>query len=282
MKLVSYRDGETDGYGATDGERLWPLAGRQGLPGSLAEALALPDLPGQATAVAGGGVGQDLSKVTRLPVIPSPGKIFCVGLNYESHRIETGRPESKYPTLFTRFASTLVADGAPLVRPRLSEKFDYEGELAVVIGKPGRHIAREDALGHVGGYSCFNDGSVRDFQRHTSQFTPGKNFDASGGFGPWLVTPDEIPDPTQLSLVTRVNGQTLQEARLDDLIFDVAHLISYISGFATLEPGDVISTGTPGGVGFVRKPPIYMQPGDQVTVTISAIGTLTNSVVAEE
>jgi len=280
MKLVSYRAAEGEGYGATDGERLWPLAGEAGLPTTLAEALGQAGFPKTAKA-ATAGEGRALAEVTLLPPIPAPAKIFCVGLNYESHRIETGRPESKYPTLFTRFANTLVAEGQPLVRPSLSEKFDYEGELAVVIGRPARHVSREAALGHVAGYSCFNDGSVRDFQRHTSQFTPGKNFDASGGFGPWIVTADEIPDPSVLKLETRLNGTVMQEAGLDDLIFDVAHLVSYISGFATLEPGDVIATGTPGGVGFVREPPVYMQPGDTVTVTISQVGTLTNPVAAE-
>ncbi|GAB5469933.1 MAG: fumarylacetoacetate hydrolase family protein [Rhodospirillales bacterium] len=284
MKLISYRQGETAGYGATDGSKVWPLAGRAGLPATLAPALALPDLVTKAEALVSSSKAPALAldEVTLLPVIPTPGKVFCVGLNYESHRIETGRPESKYPTLFTRFASTLVAEGEALVCPRLSEKFDYEGELAVVIGKPGRHIAKADALSHVAGYSCFNDGSVRDFQRHSSQFTPGKNFDASAGFGPWLVTADEIPDPSALKLETRLDGTVMQAAGLDDLIFDVETLIAYISGFATLEPGDVIATGTPGGVGFVRKPPVYMQPGSSVTVAISQVGTLTNPVIAED
>ncbi|MEO1191178.1 MAG: fumarylacetoacetate hydrolase family protein [Pseudomonadota bacterium] len=281
MKLISYYQAGRPGFGATDGNQVWHISGLDGMPDDLAAALAMPDFKQHAQAVLDGPAGPDLSSVTQRPVIPNPGKIFCVGLNYEAHRVETGRPETKYPTLFTRFANTLVAEGAPLVCPRLSEKFDYEGELAVIVGKTGRHIAKEDALSHVAGYSCFNDGSVRDFQRHSSQFTPGKNFDRTGAFGPWLVTADEIPDPSALTLETRLNGELLQESGLDDLIFDVPTLIAYISGFATLEAGDVIATGTPGGVGFVRKPPLYMKDGDSVAVTISQIGTLTNPVVAE-
>ncbi len=281
MKLVSYRRDGRPGYGVTDGAGVWSLGGREGLPANLIKALGMANWQEMAKAVVAASDPVALADLTLRPVIARPWKIFCIGLNYESHRIETGRPESRYPTIFSRFANTLVAHGQPLVCPKLSEKFDFEGELAVVIGKRGRHIAAERALDHVAGYSCFNDGSVRDFQRHSSQFLPGKNFDASGGFGPWLVTADEIPDPSQLTLETRVNGEVMQSAGLDDLIFDVPHLISYISGFATLQPGDVIATGTPGGVGFVRNPPVYMKPGDLVEVEISGIGTLSNPVVAE-
>ncbi len=282
MKLVSYRSNNQPGYGVTDGESVWKLGKAQGLPVNLMKALGAANLLEKAQSAIGSADAVALSDLELRPVVPRPGKIFCIGLNYESHRIETGRPESKYPTIFTRFANTLIGPGQALVRPKLSEKFDFEGELAVVIGKRGRHIAVEDALSHIAGYSCFNDGSVRDFQRHSSQFTPGKNFDASGAFGPWLVTADEIPDPSTLSLETRVNGEVMQSATLDDLIFDVPSLISYISGFATLQMGDMIATGTPGGVGYVRNPPVYMKPGDTVEVEISGIGVLSNPVVAEE
>lgn len=282
MKLVSFRQNGRPGYGATDGEVIWPLGKREGLPENLTKAIGTSDWQAKAQAAIEGGQQMAFGDVELRPVIPRPWKIFCIGLNYESHRIETGRPESRYPTIFSRFANTLVAHGQPLVCPKLSEKFDFEGELAVVIGKRGRHIPVERALSFIAGYSCFNDGSVRDFQRHSSQFLPGKNFDASGGFGPWLVTTDEVPDPSQLTLETRVNGRVMQAAGLDDLIFDIPNLISYISGFATLQPGDVIATGTPGGVGFVRNPPIYMKPGDVVEVEIPGIGTLSNPVIAEE
>lgn len=283
MKLVSYsQDGQAN-FGATDGTSVWPLGGVEGLPKNLLRALGNQKWRETAEAiVAGGSEGIALADLELRPVIPRPQKIFCIGLNYESHRIETGRPETKYPTIFNRFANSLVAHGKPLVCPKLSEKFDFEGELAVIIGKRGRHIPVEQALEHVAGYSCFNDGSVRDFQRHSSQFLPGKNFDGSGGFGPWMVSADEIPDPSALTLETRVNGEVMQSAGLDDLIFDIPNLIAYISGFATLQPGDVIATGTPGGVGFVRNPPVYMKPGDLVEVEISGVGTLTNPVVAEE
>ncbi len=223
-----------------------------------------------------------LGKVKLLPPIANPDKVLCIGLNYKTHIAETGRTDSPYPTIFTRFANTLVAHGAPLVRPKVSEKFDYEGEVAVIIGRRGRHIPKEKALDYIAGYSCYNDGSVRDWQRHTSQFIPGKNFVATGGFGPWLVTADEIRDPTTMTLVTRLNGEELQRATTDLLIFDIPTLINYISTFTEFVPGDVIATGTPGGVGFVRNPPIFMKPGDTVEVDIDKIGTLVNGIAAEK
>lgn len=219
--------------------------------------------------------------VKLLPVIPDPGKILCVGLNYHDHVAETGRTLSQYPTLFTRFATTLVGHEATLIKPQVSDKFDYEGELALVIGKPGRHIAAEDAFDHVAGYVAFNDGSVRDWQGHTSQFTPGKNFDATGGFGPALVTPDEVGPLQDLTLTTRFNGSVVQQAKLGLMINPIPELIAYISTFTSLAPGDVIVTGTPGGVGMKRKPPLYMKPGDVVEVEIDRVGLLRNRVEAE-
>lgn len=216
-----------------------------------------------------------------LPPITNPDKILCVGVNYDDHRKETGRDKSEKPVIFTRFADTQVGHGSALVRPRSSERFDYEGELAVVIGRPGRHIPESAALAHIAGYACYNDGSVRDWQRHTHQFTPGKNFPGSGGFGPWLVTADEVPDPFALTLTTRLNGQEVQKATTDLMIFDLKQLIAYISGFTKLNPGDVIITGTPGGVGDKRNPPLYMKPGDVAEVEISGIGLLRNPVIAE-
>lgn len=216
-----------------------------------------------------------------LPVIPNPAKIFCVGLNYESHRKETGRDKTAKPTIFTRFADTQVGHGQPIIKPAASEELDYEAELAVVIGKGGRHIAEADAMDHVAGYSCYNDASVRDWQRHTTQFTPGKNFPATGGLGPHLVTPDEVGDVHDLAIQLRLNGETLQDARTDLLIFPIPVLIEYLSAFTTLGPGDVIATGTPGGVGFKRDPQVFMQPGDTVEVEIENVGLLRNPVVAE-
>lgn len=218
-----------------------------------------------------------------LAPIPAPPKILCVGLNYMAHARETGSRLPEMPIFFVRFPSSLVAHGEPLVRPRASTQFDYEGELAVVIGRGGRHIAKADALAHVAGYSIFNDGSLRDFQKKGRQWTLGKNFDATGGFGPEIVTADELPrGGAGLALETRLNGEVVQEGRTDDLIFDVPTLIAAASEVMTLEPGTTFITGTPPGVGMAREPQLWMQPGDTVAVTIEGIGTLTNPVVAEE
>lgn len=222
-----------------------------------------------------------LSAVVLKPTIPNPDKVICVGLNYETHRKETGRDKSEYPVLFTRFANSQVGDGEPMILPTVSDKFDFEGELAVIIGRGGRHIAERDGLSHVAGYACYNDGTLRDWQRHTHQFIPGKNFPGTGAFGPWMVTPDDIPDPTKLELTTRLNGEVMQNATTDLLIFTIPYLIHYCSDFTELVPGDVIVTGTPGGVGFKRNPPLFMKAGDRIEVEISGIGTLANDIRAE-
>jgi len=229
----------------------------------------------------GASADHGMDEVTWLPPIPHPEKILCVGINYVAHREETGRTESEYPTLFTRFANTQVGHGQPLIRPRESTDFDYEAELAVVIGRRGRHLGREDALSIVAGYSCYQDATLRDWQRHTSQFTPGKNFVATGGFGPWLVTADEIPDPSRLTVIGRLNGREMQRSGTDLLIFDVPELIAYITTFTELVPGDVISTGTPGGVGSKRTPPVWLRAGDVFEVEVTGVGILRNPVVDE-
>ena len=222
-----------------------------------------------------------ISEITFLPVIPDPEKIFCIGLNYQEHKKETGRPDVKNPTIFTRFANTQTGHLQPLVKPNFSDRFDYEGELAITIGKGGRFIKEKNALEHIAGYSCYNDGSIRDFQRHTSQFTPGKNFPATGPFGPYLVTPDEVGDYKKLPIETRLNGKIMQKAKLSDLIFPIPKLIHYISTFTTLTTGDVIVTGTPGGVGDRREPPVYMKPGDVVEVDIGKVGILMNFITED-
>jgi 2-keto-4-pentenoate hydratase/2-oxohepta-3-ene-1,7-dioic acid hydratase in catechol pathway len=219
--------------------------------------------------------------VESLPVIPNAGKILCVGINYLSHIKETGREIPKYPVLFTRFADTFVGHMQPIVRPKVSTHLDYEGELAVVIGTGGRHISRDNALEHVAGYTCCNEGSVRDYQYHTIQFTAGKNFYRSGSLGPWLLTADEQPDPAKFHLQTRINGEVLQDAPVSDLCFDIPQLIEYCSIWTPLAAGDIIVTGTPGGVGRVRKPPIWMKPGDTVEIDIRGLGTLRNSISDE-
>jgi len=215
------------------------------------------------------------------PVITDPGKILCVGLNYEEHRKETGRPEAAYPSIFTRFADTLIGHDVPIRLPAVSSALDYEGELAVVIGKAGFRIAEDEAEGHIAGYACFNDATLRDWQRHTHQFIPGKNFPATGAFGPFLVTPDELGKLEPLSIGTCLSSETMQSATLGDMIFSVPRIIAYVSGFTPLSPGDVIATGTPGGVGFKREPQRFMALGEIVEVSIDGLGTLRNTIAAE-
>jgi 2-keto-4-pentenoate hydratase/2-oxohepta-3-ene-1,7-dioic acid hydratase in catechol pathway len=274
MRYVSFlRPDGVASFGRLHGARLLDLGGPAG--GSLRAALLgdLAELPdGQEFA---------LYDVELLPPIPDPGKIVCIGLNYASHLSEMGNSRPEYPTVFTRFANTLVPHGGALVRPRNSTRLDYEGELAVVIGQTTRHVSRDHAMNHIAGFAPFNDVSVRDWQRHTSQFTPGKNFPATGAFGPALVTPDEIADLASQRVQTRLNGELMQDQPIADMLWPVAELVEYISAFTVLDPGDVIVTGTPGGVGDARQPPVYLQPGDVVEVSIGAIGTLRNQVVAE-
>jgi 2-keto-4-pentenoate hydratase/2-oxohepta-3-ene-1,7-dioic acid hydratase in catechol pathway len=246
---------------------------------SLREALAAKALDGIRQAAAGAVPDHRLADVTLLPVIPDPQRIVCVGINYRSHAEETGRDISPAPSVFLRLADTLIGHGAALVRPNVSDKFDFEGELAVVVGRPGRHVREADALGYVAGYTGFVDGSVRDYQKFS--VTSGKNFPATGPLGPFLVTADEIPDPTKLTLVTRLNGQEMQRSGTDMLIYSIPKIIAFVSDFTTLAPGDIIATGTPAGVGHRRSPPVWLKPGDVLEVEISGIGTLRNPVVDE-
>jgi acylpyruvate hydrolase len=221
----------------------------------------------------------NLDALCLLPPVPRPSKILCVGLNYNDHLQESGLRKPSYPEIFGRFATSLIAHREPIRRPRESIALDYEAELAVIIGKPGRRIPQEQALDHVAGYSLFNDATLRDFQLRTPQWTMGKNFDATGSFGPWLVTPDAVPPGASgLRIQGRLNGRIMQDARTDQLIFSVPALIAMISAAMSLERGDVIITGTPGGVGAARKPPVYMQPGDVFEVEIEELGVLTNPV----
>lgn len=277
MKYSSFRtpDGR-DAYGRVDGDSVTDLSGA-GAPADLKAALASGKLSELRA-----GARYALSDIALLPVIPNPAKVFCVGHNYESHRQETGRDKVEHPSIFTRFADTLIGNGTPIQRPTASTDLDYEGELAVIIGKPGRAIAESEALGHVAGYACFNDASVRDWQRHTAQFTPGKNFPTTGPFGPYLVTPDEAGDLADVRVQTRLNGELVQDQPIRDLIFPIARVIAYISAFTPLSVGDVIATGTPGGVGARRTPPLWMKPGDTVTVSIGPMGVLENKIVQQE
>lgn len=274
MKFVSFlrADGSAS-YGRVDGDTVIDLGKDQQAPASLKAAIAQGVL-GQLTS----DDKLELAAVSLLPVIPDPGKILCVGLNYENHRQETGRAAADHPAIFTRFSDTLIGQGQAIICPRVSTKLDYEGELAVVIGKGGRDISVDDAPAHIAGYACFNDASVRDWQKHNIQFTPGKNFPGTGAFGPWLVTPDEAGDLSEQRVTTRLNGQVVQDQPIADMIWSVADIIAYISTFTPLSPGDVIATGTPGGVGAKRTPPLWMKAGDSVEVCIGKVGTLVNPI----
>jgi 2-keto-4-pentenoate hydratase/2-oxohepta-3-ene-1,7-dioic acid hydratase in catechol pathway len=220
-----------------------------------------------------------LASVQLLPPVFDPPRIWCVGVNYHEHRIETGRDPTEQPTIFTRTPQSQVGQGVGLAVPAVSDRMDYEAEIAVVIGKPGRNIAEADALAHIAGYSCYNDVSIRDWQRHTTQWIPGKNFEGLGAFGPWLVTPDEMPAPDRMRVIARLNGEVLQDAVASDMIFSIPEIIAYLSTFTTLLPGDVIATGTPGGVGSKRTPPIWMKAGDSIEIEVAGVGVLGNPIV---
>jgi acylpyruvate hydrolase len=254
-----------------------------GFPGTLPQLVAGGD---GALRAAGRQLAQaaeiDLGAVAWLPPLPRPSKIICVGLNYVDHSLESGFTPPAYPTIFARFASSLIGHGAAIRRPLASTQLDYEGEMVAVIGKAGRHIARERALDHVIGYSIFNDASIRDFQTKSPQWTVGKNFDGTGAFGPVFVTADELPAGGKgLRIQTRLNGQTVQNATTDDMIFDVASLISILSEAITLSAGDIIVTGTPSGVGIARKPQLFMQDGDICEIELEGVGTLRNYIADE-
>ena len=282
MKVVTFERNGVRSYGILENDRVLDVGNRLASRyADLRAVLAAGALQELLIASTQGPQTFQVEEVNFEPVIPNPQKILCVGLNYISHRTETKRPETKYPSIFTRFADTQVGHETPVLRPSFSTAFDYEGELAVVIGRRGRHISEQDVSAHIAGYSCYNDVSVRDWQRHTAQWTPGKNFPSTGAFGPSLVTPDEIPDLGALTLTTRLKGEVMQEAPISDLIFPVPVIVSYISKFTPLYPGDVIATGTPGGVGDRRDPPVYMKDGDIVEVEIDRIGILRNVVQSE-
>ncbi|MCZ6812611.1 MAG: fumarylacetoacetate hydrolase family protein [Alphaproteobacteria bacterium] len=282
MKLVSYTANGKQAYGIARDDGIVDLTSRIGDSYPDIKSLIAGDgLEAAAAAADGESADQSLDGITYRPVIENPDKIICVGLNYKAHREETGRAPTDNPALFIRFADTQAGHNQPMIKPRASDMFDYEGELAVIIGKGGRHVKAADYASVIAGYSIYNDGSVRDFQSHTIQWTAGKNFPKTGGFGPWMVTADELGDPAQLELTTRLNGKVLQNTTTDLMIFDIPTLIEYITSFTELGAGDVISTGTPGGVGFKRDPQVFMKGGDTVEVEISKIGTLVNPIVDE-
>ncbi|HVV92050.1 MAG TPA: fumarylacetoacetate hydrolase family protein [Hyphomicrobiales bacterium] len=282
MKLASFRVDGRDSYGAVVGQEIIDLGSRLGRYSDLKALIATGAFAEAEAEVKKGKPEHRLDAVTFLPVIPRPEKIFCVGLNYEEHRVESGREPTEKPAIFMRTANSQVGHRQPMIRPRESTDLDYEGEIAVIIGKGGRRISEADSWSHIAGYSCYNDGSVRDWQRHTAQWIPGKNWVATGGFGPWMVTADEIPAKTVLTLTTRLNGTVMQHASTDMMIHSIPRQIAYLSTFADLEPGDVIVTGTPGGVGTRRNPPVYMKDGDTVEIEVDKVGVLVNPVKAEK
>lgn len=282
MRFVSFELDSKALYGVWESDAVWwqaPDAFMAQYP-DLKSVIAANKLGELGAAARSAGLKVPTGQARLLPVIPNPGKVFCVGLNYKTHVAETKRADSEYPSIFVRFADTLSAHNAPLPRPSQTTRFDFEGELAVIIGKGGRSISQAQAWEHIAGYACFNDATARDWQRHTHQWTPGKNFPLTGPFGPFMADQQEVPDVNQLQLQTRLNGQVVQNASVADLIFTLPVIIEYLSGFTNLSPGDVIATGTPGGVGDRREPPLYMNPGDVVEVEISQLGVLRNTVVA--
>ena len=281
MKLISFVTAGATHVGVVKDEGIADITLRSfGRIASLRAALSESSLAAIRDLAARPGADTALSAVTLLPPLPDAHRYLCVGLNYRAHVAETGRDGGGgNPSVFIRTPSSVVAHGAPIIRPTVSDAFDFEGELAVVIGRGGRHIAPAQAFDHVAGYTIFNDGSIRDFQKHS--VTAGKNFWRTGSCGPWIVTADAIADPAALTLATRLNGVEVQHSTTDMLIYDIPAIIAYLSTVTELEPGDIIATGTPEGVGMGRKPPLWMQPGDTLEVEITAIGTLRNTVVAE-
>jgi len=278
MKLLSFAADGKEWFGVARDDGVVTLNDKIGQP-DLRAALAAGAIEAIRRVAKVAAADRRLGEIKFLPVIPRPGKILCAGLNYRSHVAEMGRELPKQPSMFARFSDTLVGHGGEMIRPSVSDNFDFEGELALIIGKGGRHIKPEAALDHVAGYTCFVDGSVRDFQKFS--VTSGKNFPSTGPLGPWIVTSDEIPDPSRLTLTTRLNGQKVQHATTDLLIYSIPQIIAFCSDFTPLSAGDVIATGTPEGVGHGRKPPLWMKPGDTLEVEISGIGVLRTLIVDE-
>jgi len=283
MKIASaLHDGITI-FGVVKGNSISVLSNSFASPQALVAEVHTASGRSRVESMAATATTIDLSDVTLLPPVPLARRILCVGTNYADHIAESDRVSEAppHPVIFTRFPSSLVGHGEHLERSRASTSYDYEGELAIIIGQSTRYATRENALGAIAGYACFMDGTMRDFQRHTSQFVPGKSFDRSGACGPWMVTADEIDDPYALTLTTRVDGEIVQQASTSLLIHDLEAIVSYCSTFTTLEPGDIIATGTPGGVGYVKEPPLWLEPGREVSVDVTGVGTLVNTVIDE-
>ncbi len=284
MKFLNFQQNGQNGLAVSDGQGFKGLmAGDANFPGTLQALLAQGSGLAQAADALRNGSAIDLDKITYLPPLEHPATIWCIGLNYADHSVESGFAVPTYPAIFSRFASSMIGHNAPIVRPKVSVQLDYEGELVAIIGKAGKYISKDKALEHVAGYSIFNDASIRDYQMKSGQWTIGKNFDNTGPFGPVLVTSDELPPGAAgLRLQTRLNGVVVQDASTSSLIFDIATLVTQLSEAVCLQPGDVIVTGTPSGVGLARKPQLWMKPGDVCEVEIEGIGILRSPIVDEK
>jgi 2-keto-4-pentenoate hydratase/2-oxohepta-3-ene-1,7-dioic acid hydratase in catechol pathway len=278
MKLASFRTAQGPSYGIVTGKGIVDLKRYVGNQYPDLKSLIAGNGFAEAAKQLNAAADYKESDITFLPVITNPDKIICVGLNYQDHVVETGRDNTEQPAIFLRVAESQVGHRQPIVRPKESTHLDFEAEIAVIIGKPGRRISQQNSWSHIAGYSCYNDGSVRDWQRHTIQWTAGKNFPLTGGFGPWMVTADEIPPNTKMTLSCRLNGERMQHATTEQMIFKIPKIIEYVSTWTTLLPGDVLVTGTPGGVGARRNPPIWMKPGDKVEIEIDKVGILENTI----
>lgn len=284
MRLITFIHRGREQIGVRKGDHVIPAASiAPALPGSLMQLLADEQLQVLHSKIASfDGAGIAIDDIEYLPLIPRPGKIICIGRNYAAHAAEGGAETPSFPEIFYRGATSLVAHNAPIIRPQCSDQLDFEGEFAFIVGKTCRYATEDNALDHIAGYTLFNDATIRNYQKFSSQWTIGKNFDYTGAFGPELVTIDELPDGMAgLSLTTKLNGQVMQDGRIDDLVFPVRKLVAILSECMTLEPGDVVVTGTPAGVGYARTPPIWMKPGDTVEIEVDGLGKLINTVQDE-
>ena len=284
MRIIAYRQNSIDNLGVMVDEKNFISLASVGpeLPVTMMGLLNLEDWEAEVNvAISGKGTDLSINDVQLLPLIPDTPVIWCVGVNYKEHQDETGRGAQEEPMFFIRTNHGLIGPYDPIIRPNISNMLDFEGELAVIIGKAGRHITKESAHEHIAGYAIFNDATIRDWQRHTIQFCPGKNFEGTGPLGPWMMTPDEFGDPYAQSLTTRLNGDVVQHTSIADMDHEIDKQIEYLSTIHTLRPGDIISTGTPGGVGSRREPPLWMEPGDTVSVEITGLGTIENRIEQE-
>ena len=281
MKFVSFLLKGSPKFGVSDGKNITDLTNKISGSKTLKELISNNGITDAKKYAKENPGNININEIEFLPLIPNPGKIICVGLNYSDHVNEIGITLEKNPVIFLRVPQSQTAHKQIIQKPKVSNHLDYEGEMAVIMGNAGKHIEPKNALKHIVGYSCYNESTVRDWQQHTKQFTMGKNFEKTGSFGPYMVLAEEISDYKKLTIQTRLNDKVMQEASLSQLIFDIPTLISYISKAMPWQAGDVLVTGTPGGVGFKRNPPVYMKDGDKIEVEITDVGILTNTIKDE-